>query len=255
MLKLDAFGLKWIAIIGMVLNHIVIAWWEIIPVWLAVPLYAAGGLTFPIMAFFVVEGYRHTSNLKKYLLRLFIFGAISIPFHMLTFRQFGLNIMFTIIVGILCLVLYDKIRIRPLFWLLFVVIAALTLLPIVFDWAIIGIIVVLLTHIIRDENRRRFVPAIVAGVFMFINSLIMVLTFDSFYGFAEIMPIYDRTLFAVSMVFIVGCIAAAFLLKNFNGERGRCMKWLFYAFYPAHLAVLGLVAWTLGYVNLSLFGI
>ena len=56
MLSLDAYKLKWIAIIGMVLNHIVIAWWDIVPVGLAVPMYAAGGLTFPILSYFVVEG-------------------------------------------------------------------------------------------------------------------------------------------------------------------------------------------------------
>jgi len=255
MLSYDAFVLKWIAIIGMVLNHIVIAWWPIIPVGIAVPMYAAGGLTFPIMAFFVVEGYRHTSNLKKYIMRLFIFGAISIPFHALTFGFLGLNIMFTIIVGILCLVLYDKIKIRPLFWLLFVIIALLTTMPVFFDWAIIGIIVVLLTHIIRNETKRRVVPAVVSGLFMLTFSLLMVWAEISPYAQIEMMgmPWYDLTLMLVSTVFIVGCIAAAFLLKNFNGERGKRMKWLFYAFYPLHLAVLGLVALLMGWVSLDIF--
>ena len=256
MLSMDAFKLKWIAIIGMVLNHIVIAWWEIIPVGLAVPMYAAGGLTFPILAYFVVEGYKYTSNLKKYILRLFIFGAVSIPFHALTFGYLGLNIMFTIIVGIVSMLLYDKIKSRPLFWVLFVIIALLTTMPIFFDWAIIGVVVVLLTHIIKDENKRRVVPAIVAGVFMFALSMLGVLEHSvasSPYAQAEIigMPGYDATLTLVSAVFIVGCIAAAFLLKNFNGQRGKRMKWLFYSFYPLHLAVLGLVALFMGWVDLS----
>jgi len=67
MLSLEAYKLKWIAIIGMPLNHMVFALWEILPMWLKFPLFAAGGVTFPIMAYFVVEGYRHTSNLKRYL--------------------------------------------------------------------------------------------------------------------------------------------------------------------------------------------
>jgi len=258
MFSYDAFVLKWIAIIGMVLNHIVIAWWEIIPVGIALPMYAAGGLTFPIMAFFVVEGYRHTSNLKKYIMRLFIFGAISIPFHALTFGFLGLNIMFTIIVGIVSMILYDKIKIRPLFWLIFVVIAILTTFPIFFDWAIIGIVVVLLTHIIRDENKRRVIPAIVSGVFMFLFSLLGLLGYwvNENIPYAQVemvgLPGYDFTLLVVSTIFIVGCFGAAFLLKNFNGERGKRMKWLFYSFYPLHLAVLGGVALLMGWVDFDI---
>ena len=253
MLSLDAFKLKWIAIIGMVLNHIVIAWWDIIPVGLAVPMYAAGGLTFPIMAYFVVEGYRHTSNLKKYILRLFIFGAIAIPFHALTFGYLGLNIMFTIIMGIVSMILYDKIKIRLLFWVLFIIIALLTIMPFFFDWAIIGVIVVLLTHIIRNENTRRVVPSVVAGVSMLASSLFGIWEANNQYTQAELvgMPGYDSALLLVSAVFIVGCLAAAFLLKNFNGERGKKMKWVFYAFYPLHLAVLGVGALLMNLVEIS----
>jgi len=254
---LDAFRLKWIAIIGMILNHAVIAWWHIIPVGAAVPMYAAGGLTFPIMAYFVVEGYRHTSNLKKYILRLAIFGAISIPFHALTFGFLGLNIMFTIIVGIVSLVLYDKIKIRPLFWILFVIIALLTTYPIFFDWGIIGVIVILLTHIIRNEKARRIVPAIVAGAFMLLFSLIAIWDMNNAYLQTEIvgMPGYDHTLMLVSATFIIGCLAAAFLLRKFNGERGKRMKWLFYSFYPLHLALLGIVAFIMGWVDTSAFSL
>ena len=253
MFNLDAFKLKWIAIIGMVLNHIVIAWWDIIPVGLAVPMYAAGGLTFPIMAYFVVEGYRHTSSLKKYILRLFIFGVISIPFHALTFGHLGFNIMFTIIMGLLSILLYDKIKIRPLFWILFVIIALLTLMPVFFDWAIIGVVVILLTHIIRNENARRVVPAIVAGLFMLAFSLLGIWAVNNPYAQAELagMPGYDSNLMLVSTVFIIGCLAAALLLKNFNGERGKSMKWVFYSFYPLHLAVLGVGALLMDFVDLS----
>jgi len=254
-LKLDAFQLKWIAIIGMVLNHIVFAWWEIIPIGLAIPMYAAGGLTFPIMAYFVVEGYRHTSNLKKYIIRLAIFGAISIPFHILTFGIIGLNIMFTIIVGICCILLYDKIKSRILFWVLFIVITILTAMPIFFDWAIIGVIVILLTHIIKNETARRIVPAIVAGLFMLVFSLFGILALNNPDIYFGGMPAYDLTLMYVSTVFVVGCFAAAFLLNNFNGERGRRMKWLFYSFYPLHLAVLGIVALLMGWVDWSAFSL
>lgn len=249
---MDAYKLKWIAIIGMVLNHMVFGWWEIMPTWLAIPLYAAGGLTFPIMSYFVVEGYRHTSNLKKYILRLFVFGVIAAFFHPLVFGGIIMNIMFTIIVGIISLVLYDKMTIRPLFWVLFVILCLLTLFPIFFDWAIIGVVMILLTHIIYDENKRRVVPTVVGGIFVFLISLLDLWALNHSNLYVDTSDV-DETLMFVSTFFVIGCIAAAFLLKNFNGERGKRMRWLFYIFYPLHLAIIGGIALALGLVDFSAF--
>ena len=259
MISLDAYKLKWIAIIGMFANHMVIAWWEILPLWLNFPMYAAGGLTFPIMAYFVVEGYRHTSNLPKYILRLLIFGLIALPFHVLALGvPLGggypiLNIMFTIILSLLVLVLYDKIKARALFWVLF----AIVIVPVslfFFEWYFIGVTTVLLFHIIKNENTRRIVPPIFAGVSWLLLSLLSLVSMQFVDGFEELGGLVaDSDFTVVMMTFVIGCVAAAILLKNFNGERGRRMKWLFYAFYPIHLAILTGVALALGLVNISAF--
>ena len=266
MIQLDAYKLKWIAIIGMVLNHIVFAWWEVLPLWLAFPLYAAGGLTFPIMAYFVVEGYKHTSNLKKYFLRLFLFGLISIPLHILVFRGgIGMNILFTIMLSLLALILYDRVKSRVVFWILFILLLAVSVI-LIMDWYIIGPIVVLLYHIIKGENARRLVPGIVAGVFWFVFlglSLLGLMAMEAMteagYDMGDMvagiaMDFFTVEFFTVGMTFIIGCIAGAFLIRGYNGERGRRMKWLFYAFYPIHLAVLAAVALALGLVDFSVFG-
>ena len=268
MKNLDAFKLKWIAIIGMLLNHMVIAWWEIIPTGLRFPLYAAGGLTFPIMAYFVVEGYRHTANLKRYLLRLFIIGLIAVPFHVLAIGvPIGpgypvLNIMFSIILSLIVLVLYDKIKVRALFWVLYVlVIAPISL--IFFEWYFIGITMVLLFYIIRNENARRIIPPIFAGSCWLVLSLLSKwsLTYMEATLGAEAYAEMAQSLMGnadfalVMLTFAIGCILAALLLKNFNGERGKRMKWFFYIFYPLHLAVLAAVALALGLINLNGFGL
>ena len=83
---MDAYKLKWIAVICMILNHMALAWYEILPAWLLFPLCAAGGVTFVIMAFFVVDGYKYTSNLKKYFLRLLVFGIIAQAFYPMALR-------------------------------------------------------------------------------------------------------------------------------------------------------------------------
>ena len=254
MLKLDAYKLKWVAIIGMILNHMVIAWWDIMPLWLSYPLYAAGGLTYPIMAFFVVEGYRHTSNLKRYMLRILVFGIIAAAFHPFVFEAISFNIMFTILVGLICLVMYDKMKNRTLFWVLFVIICLLTLFPVPFDWGAIGLVMILLFHVIQNEKVRRIIPVVVFGAYTFLASAMLVLGIWLIQIFDLPGAEYaDLTLMLVSMSFIIGCGFAAILLKNYNGERGKRMKWMFYIVYPLHLAILGGVAFLLNFVDFSVF--
>ena len=263
MFKLDAYKLKWIAIIGMFVNHALITWWAIIPAWLRIPLYAAGGLTFPIMAYFVVEGYRHTSDLIRYMLRLLIFGLIALPFHVVALGMpLGggyplLNIMFSIILGLIVLVLYDKIKIRALFWLLYI----LVIVPITFiffEWYFIGVTMILLYHIIRNETARRIVPPIFAGVSWALFSFLAIFSIQfaaGMEGFEVPAGLVGNMEFLIIMpTFAIGCFLAAFLVKNYNGQRGKRMKWLFYAFYPIHLAVLAAVAVALGLINLGVLG-
>jgi len=263
MLSLDAYKLKWIAIIGMVLNHMVIAWWDILPMWLMFPLYALGGLTFPIMGYFVVEGYKYTSNLRRYILRLLVIGLIAMPFHILALGvPLGagnpmfypwLNIMFAIILSLLVLVLYDKIRFRVLFWLIYVIIIV-PISFIFFEWYFIGVTMVLLFYIIPNESARRIVPPIFSGVCWLAFSLLpMELPYELIpEGFNPL--IANPDFINVMSTFFIGCALAAVLLKGYNGERGKPMKWLFYAFYPLHLAVLALGAIAIGSIDLSIFG-
>ena len=252
MLKLDAYKLKLIAIIGMILSHMVIAWWEITPTWLAYPMYAAGGLTFPIMAYFVAEGYKHTRSLKRYVLRVLLFGLIALPFHVLTISlplgggnptMYPLfNIMFNIAAGLLVLRMYDKMKSRVLFWILFVIIIV-PLSMILLEWYFIGVTMVLLTHILKNETARRIVPALFAAV-LFVG-LGYFSNFSAgiwYYQFIEagILPplLITPSFVSVQVVFPVGMVLAAILLKGYNNERGRRMKWLFYVIYPVHFVVL-----------------
>jgi len=259
MLKFDAYKLKWIAIIAMVTNHMVIAWWEIIPTWLAFPLYAVGGLTFPIMGYFAVEGYRHTSNLRRYMLRLLVFGLLAVPFHVLALGvPLGggnpllypwLNILFSIIVGLAVLALYDKMQIRALFWILYVVVFV-PLTFILLEWYFIGVTTVLLYHIIRGETARRVVPPIFAGACWLLLSLLTMFAMQQQPGAGGFL-VTNADFGVVMLTFVVGCLLAVPLLVNYTGERGKRMKWLFYSFYPIHLAVLAIIGLALGIIDLS----
>jgi hypothetical protein len=270
MLTFNAYQLKWIAIIGMMLHHALYPWQDVLPLWALIPMYAAGGFAFPIMGYFVVEGYRHTSDLKKYILRLFIFGAIAIPFYTLVLGLFRFNIMFAIIVSLLLLALYDKLKSKVLFWMIFVLVSIPMLL--LFDWLFFGPLVVLLYRVIKNETARRLVPGFVAAL------LWLALSAFAMWGLVQVSPflyadgpmmtaefaraqrdmIYsmmgNTNVVISSLFFPLVCVAAAILIKHYNGEQGKQSKWLFYAFYPVHLAIIAIIALLTGFRDLAVFG-
>ncbi|MCL2837487.1 MAG: conjugal transfer protein TraX [Oscillospiraceae bacterium] len=259
--NLNACKLKWIAIIGMVLSHMTYAWWDIMPFWLSMVLNGLGGLTFAIMAYFVVEGYRHTSNLLKYIGRLLLFGLIAAPFHFLVIGFPSLNIMFTIALGLVVLLLYDKIKIKALFWVLYVIV--IVPVSLIFEMYFIGVTMILLFHIIKNENARRIVPPIFAGVCwlglagLTLWSLSMLGgAVDPAYGglFRNAHLQMDFHFMMTLIPFGVVCALTSVLLKNYNGERGKRMKWTFYVIYPLHFAVLAAIGIAIGTISLSMFG-
>ena len=91
---LSLFILKIIGLITMFVDHyqVMIGGSEILRV--------IGRLSFPIFAFTLNEGYVHTRNLKKYLLRLFCFAVVIQGLFILCADGRDITIFFTLFLGL-----------------------------------------------------------------------------------------------------------------------------------------------------------
>ena len=99
-MKLDSFQLKCIAILTMFIDHMGAVFFpgELMFRYI-------GRIAFPIFAFLLVEGYFHTRDVRRYMLRLGLFAVISeIPYY-LAFRETILefehqNMFYTLFIGV-----------------------------------------------------------------------------------------------------------------------------------------------------------
>lgn len=231
---ISSFVLKIAAIFGMTMNHAAYIFGDTLPFWARCVLFAGGGLTFPIMAFLLVEGYRHTSNIERYASRLGIFALVSqIPYGL--FLAANLNVLFTLLMGLGVLWLDDHARNRALFW---TGLAAGAVLSLACDWGFIGIIMIYLFKNLRGERSAIAAPV---GLAIFATGL------PQLAELAAKAPTGDWSALPFALYPLIGCSLAIPLLSSYNGQRGRPMKWFFYAYYPAHIAVLGIL-------NLALSG-
>lgn len=221
---IDSFWLKLIAIFGMTLDHIGVVFGEYLPLWAESALYALGGLTFPIMAFLLCEGFRHTRSKGKYALRLLVFALVTqVPYMWALMSQ--LNIMFTLLLGLLALMVMERLE-NPL--LCGLVAMAFTIASLFCDWGIMGVPMVLTYYYVQDKKMKPVLGALIPVMSIGVNGI-----YALFMGYTEVLP---QTLFV-----FVGCTLTIPLLANYNGQRGRSMKYLFYAYYPIHIALLGVL--------------
>lgn len=224
---INASALKLIAIIGMTMDHIGIVFGDYLPLWAKIALYAFGGLTFPTMAFLLVEGYKHTSNFKRYALRLLIFAGVSLIPFMWAMHACGLNIMFTLLLGLITLYLYDHMNSRIGFWLVFVLFIILSAFM---DWGLMGVPMVLMYYVLKGKWKKLIIP-ILLPIGLALTELVFGILF---------FPSLEQVLPSLAFSFI-GCSLTVPLLAAYNGQRGRSIKYLFYIYYPGHLLILALL--------------
>lgn len=146
--SIDGFKLKVIAIIAMLLNHIGSGFslYEQSSVLFFFTEFI-GKLTFPIMAYLLVEGFYYTHDRKKYAGRMTVFWLLSIyPFHLLfggnhPFRAIELvnNIFFTLLMGLLLMMACEKTKSS---FLKFLLVFFFSMITVVSDWSLIGVLLI-----------------------------------------------------------------------------------------------------------------
>lgn len=227
---LSSFVLKVVAIVGMTANHACYLLYPgALPVEAACVLFTIGGLTFPIMAFLIVEGYRHTSNVRRYALRLFVFALVSQAPYWLILSHNG-NVLFTLLLGLITLYLHDRMQNRVAFWAAFLTIVAASSLC---DWGVIGIVMIFMMRVLPDRHERVVLPVLLPVLAVGLPAL------SEFVTTGELFALLN------ALYAFVGCGLTVPLMLAYNGQRGRPMKYFFYAYYPLHIVALGLVKWAL----------
>jgi len=221
-------ALKLIAVISMLIDHIGYTLCHTAPFFTA-PLFSVlgktvtvyyilrriGRLAFPIYCFLIGEGFAHTRNQTKYLLRLLIFAVISeIPYNLMISGRIlcpeHQNVFFTLFLGALSIYFLENIKrsLQKAILMLAVLAVSVVLKA---DYGAAGMVAILLLYVLRSHP---LVQAI-AGYPLFSGGI---------FSFAAFVPI-----------------------NLYNGKRGfiksPILKYAFYLFYPLHmLALVGIRA-------------
>lgn len=185
-----------------------------------------GRIAFPIFAFQITEGYIHTKNLKQYFLRLGIFALISqIPFmiflNSIGINKFTLNIFFTLILGLLCITIYDKSKNKSLGILLVLLLMILSEL-LKCDYGYYGIVLTFLFYLFKNKKSYMNIS---------VTFLIIVKYFIDYINKPHIYQIY----------LAIGTILSLLFINLYNNKKGKNIKYLLYIFYPLHLIILSIL--------------
>jgi hypothetical protein len=231
--------LKLIAIIAMTIDHLT---WLAFPgcqkIWYVMLLHIIGRLTAPIMWFFIVEGYNHTHNLKRYLIRLFSFAIISHFAYCLAFgisfipnSAFnGTSVMWSLAWAVVLLAILDSKKINEKLKILLMI--AIFLITFPSDWSCIAVFAIIFMNKYRGNFKRQMLMMMIATL---MYATVYFIFLDKVYGIIQLFT----------------CLTIP-VLYLYNGERGKMkLKYLFYIYYPLHLVIIGIIRLTI-YGNIPL---
>lgn len=263
--RLTGFEVKIIALVTMFISHI----YEFFNFTNHIPGFVdhIGTIAYPLFLFMVVEGFIHTSNRKKYILRMYLLGSFMSIFNLVTMYLFqrgdGMfvsnNIIFPYVMVLVFLSGVSKFRqnkgigillmLTPLIgeafiWFLYFAMVSTGVMQ-NYSWLFMAIvrfnpfslsfgeagldaiIGALILYLLRNKKMWRIS---IYGIF---NALWMVISSFSMYD--AYMSVHAPGYFTAS---VLAQLIVTVVLFMYNGQKGRSAKRLFYIFYPAHIYAL-----------------
>lgn len=200
-----------------------------------------GRMAFPIFAFQIAEGFVHTSNFKKYALRLLGFALVTeIPFNLFYssrwFNPYHQNVLFTLLLGLLAIYVIDKAKKNrtaknialSVLWLVLICIAST--LGFV-DYGFLGMVTVVMFYLLRDFP------------FAWLAQLIAMVLINVVFFEGQVFPIeiLGRNFEIPLQGFAVFSLIPIWLYGGRKGKSSKIMQYGFYAFYPVHMLILYLI--------------
>lgn len=201
---------------------------------------AVGRVAFILFAHQIVEGFLHTGNRGRFLLRLGVFAIVSeIPFDLAFSGQIfdwnSQNVFFTLFTGVMVLLVWDRLEryhSAACVGARWMALAAGCLAAYWgnMDYRYMGVLLIFVFY--KAHDRKLSDKLMLSGCVMLFGtwSANCLRYLGNGYTVSE--------LFRVSMREMYG-LAAFILIAFYNGKRGQQLpKWFCYGFYPVHLLVL-----------------
>ena len=237
-----SFSLHLMAMLFMLCDHL---WGTIVPGndWLT----CIGRVCFPIYAFLLVEGYFHTSNLKKYVKRLLLFAVISeIPFNLAMASSvvypFHQNVLWSFLIALGLIHCNEKAKSTGKLWLR-IIVAVFTILAgyllgliTMVDYYHAGILMVLTFYFFHHRNWWDYVGQLLCLGYINLELL---------GGFGYEVVLFGETVFLTRQGLALLALIPIWLYKGKQGYHSKWWKYFCYAFYPVHLLILGLLKFVL----------
>nr|WP_325184723.1 TraX family protein [uncultured Oscillibacter sp.] len=235
-IRLTAAHLRWIALGAMLLDHL---WAMVVPgsQWMTY----VGRIAFPIFAFQIAEGARHTSDFRRYALRLLAFALVSeIPFDLMyastVFYPFHQNVMFTLLLGLLAVRGLDRARRKRTAGA--AALGALGLLAAwlagtigMVDYGGMGVLTVAVFYVFRGFPLARLGQL----------ACLVLLNMVFFKGEYVSLEILGHAVELQTQGFALLALIPIWLYGGEKGRGGRALQYGSYVFYPLHMLVLYLV--------------
>ena len=234
-IEISSMALHMMAMAFMLCDHL---WGTIVPGndWLT----CIGRLAFPIFAFMIVEGYFHTKNLKKYILRLLIFAVLSeIPFNLAMGSRFFYpihqNVLWSFLISLGLIHWNEKTKriwAKILVGIASVILAYVVGLVTMVDYYHSGILTVLVFYFFRQRKWWSYLGQLIC--LWYINVEILG-------GLGYEIQLGSRMFFLSQQSFALLALIPIWLYRGKQGHHNKFLQYFYYAFYPAHLLILGIL--------------